>query len=752
MNENYDIVWTTPSQDSWDSMPLSGASGAGATVWVQDGALWLYLGHSDAFDESGNNLKLGCLRLTPQGVDLGSTSFAQTLRFADNTILITDSGVSVELWFAEQDLMIALSTDAPTSWMLEAGVWRDRVYPRVNADRGYEMSLTPDRVVADRSGIAVSHHNDDHADMRLERAPLHGLTAESLPDFAGHLVSGFAIGVNGGLVAAPAPRPISWQNWTGTAWGATTSTDTTHRVAVALRSEPVDAVGQWRADAARATDVDECARRKEVALSRWRDWWSRSSIVINPGAGEDDPAWLVGRNYQVFRGMLAANQGARIPPMFNGGIFTSDFFPGRITGNASNLDAVSAAGGETTPDFRSWFFCVFMSQNQRWMAWPAVAAGDADLISTYLNYYRDRQGVAAARARGLGAEGNVYPEPMDLWGLCCVDPAPDGLSARPHLRFHFSMMLEAAWIALQARDRLGLDLTEHWEWMTGAVIFYDTYYRAERLRRTGSELDASGRLEIYPANAMETYQGATNPLDVVVGLHHVTRALLSEPALAADVHDRLGGIAERLPEIPLTEREGRTVIAAAESWERVQNPWELPETQALWPWRIAGLAAPGTEDLAAATWDTADPDRLSRQYVDYSWQPTLVNLAALGRTSEAEHAAVKKLANLEAPQARFPAYFGPGHDWVPDHNWGGSGMTGLQEMLLIAEPGDTGALHLFPAWPARWDVDFTLHAPGRTTVSGSLRDGRLVDLEVSPASRTADIVNHLDTAPEKDAA
>ncbi len=27
-------------------------------------------------------------------------------------------------------------------------------------------------------------------------------------------------------------------------------------------------------------------------------------------------------------------------------------------------------------------------------------------------------------------------------------------------------------------------------------------------------------------------------------------------------------------------------------------------------------------------------------------------------------------------------FWGPGYDWTPDHNWGGSGMIGLQEMLL----------------------------------------------------------------------
>jgi hypothetical protein len=52
------------------------------------------------------------------------------------------------------------------------------------------------------------------------------------------------------------------------------------------------------------------------------------------------------------------------------------------------------------------------------------------------------------------------------------------------------------------------------------------------------------------------------------------------------------------------------------------------------------------------------------------------------------------MANNFVPQARFPAFFGPGHDWMSDHKWGGSGMVSMQEMLLAPEPGPTGKLHL----------------------------------------------------------
>ena len=64
-------------------------------------------------------------------------------------------------------------------------------------------------------------------------------------------------------------------------------------------------------------------------------------------------------------------------------------------------------------------------------------------------------------------------------------------------------------------------------------------------------------------------------------------------------------------------------------------------------------------------------------------------------------------------------------------------MTGLQEMLMQTH-GDK--IHLLPAWPMDWDVDFKLHAPGNTTVELSMRNGEVIKLEVFPENRRKDVV------------
>lgn len=123
--------------------------------------------------------------------------------------------------------------------------------------------------------------------------------------------------------------------------------------------------------------------------------------------------------------------------------------------------------------------------------------------------------------------------------------------------------------------------------------------------------------------------------------------------------------------------------------------------------------------------------------------------------AKAHEKAVGKLSN--GPY-RFPAFWPENVDWTPDMNWGGSGMVGIQEMLLQTHPTAPASLHgqfrcdklrldpnheqlrLLPAWPKEWDVDFRLHAPRQTVVEGQVRDGKLVSWTVTPERRREHVI------------
>ena len=182
----------------------------------------------------------------------------------------------------------------------------------------------------------------------------------------------------------------------------------------------------------------------------------------------------------------------------------------------------------------------------------------------------------------------------------------------------------------------------------------------------------------------------------------------------------------RLPDI--TIRNG--MIAPALHYERVQNT-ESMQLYPVFPWRMYGVGRPGL-DIARNTYLN---DSLALEFRSHvGWKQDAIWAACLGLTDEAERLITKKLGN--GPH-RFPAFWGPGFDWTPDHNWGGSGMIALQEMLL-QEVGDT--ILLFPAWPRQWDVRFKLHASGNTTVEAELRGGQVKIINVTPIARRKDIV------------
>jgi len=742
---NTNVVWKTPSEDSLDSMPLSGRLGAGANVWVQDGSLWLYLAHNGAYDENGRLLKLGCIRLTPKELKLGDAGFIQELDPATGTITIRQGKFKAVLWFAGETLVYQSESNQPAPLEIAFGTWREKTKTGIRCDMmGAKTTFTADQIEATTNGFLWFHRNSDYPQDLKRMAKKQGTSLESLAEVTSRRISGAAVCVEGGM-SQPVESQVNWQFWEGKAWTGITPARTqqilTMRLGGAVDANPQ----QWNTEAKSMLDPKNLRAAKIEEQKRWDEFWSRSHIVINPEANEQDPGFRIGKNYRLFRYMLACNRDGELPLLFNGGIFTTDN-NGRIKGN-NNQELPTFEGKPITPDFRRWMGCYFMSQNQRWLGWPTLANGDRDLLSPTTRFYRDRAKIAADRAKNLGADGVAYTEPLNIWGLCPVGPRPDGLCGAEHLTYHFSMGVENAWMNLQAHDVLGIPIDKDLDWIAGTVLIYDSFYRSEHKKRTGQEYGEDGKLVMFPGNGLEFAGDATNPIDAVAGFIRVTDSLLKLKDLPPQLRSRLESIQKTIPPLPVARRNEVESLLPAKSWKGEYNKWEPIEMYASWPYRLVGITKPETLKLARDTWDTVPEDRARLCKQDYSWMANLANMAALALPEKAKERAIYKMANMTAPQARFPAFFGPGHDWLPDHNWGGSGSTGIQEMLLAPEPGVNGKLHLFPAWPTDWDVDFKLHAPGPTLIEGTLKKGKLIKINVTPVSRKKDIVNWLGKQP-----
>jgi hypothetical protein len=726
-------VFDAPSKDSFDTMPLSGLRGAGANVWFQDGALWLYLAHSGAWDERSELIKLGALRMTPVGADFTTPkSFRQELDLPTGGIRIEAEArdgtkIAFALWFAEETLVIESRHDLPLAFDVEYGSWRAKPGARVSDPEQVETA----------DGCLRFFHRNGPANRAIKEAKQQNVPADTAPKIAQDRVFGGALAARGGLSFGE-PKPVAWQIWIGHAWPTKTVVASEHLLTVALGAGRFAKPEAWQARATALLAPEAPARAHRETQARWDEFWGRSHVFIRTGAPAADSVAQIGRNYQRFRYMTACNQGAEMPLKFNGGVFTSDPRMNRVPPRLNNPQ--SNMGGPKNPDYIRWFGNMYMSQNQRWIGWPTIANGDADLLGISSAFYRDRLGVARVRAKNVGATGACYIEPLNPEGLCCVAPTPQGLCGAKHLKHHFAMGLEHAWMTLKGHEALGGDITPDLPWMTETVRFFDSFYRAKTKETTGKELTGDGKLRLYPCNGLELVAGATNPIETVAGLRRVTEGLLALPELPAADRAFLTDLLPRLPELPVTERQGRKVLALADKWESLHNGWEFPELFTVWPYRLTGITRPDTLPLARATWETQEKrgdhgSKDIRQLRDLSWQPTLADAAALGLTDEAARLAVAKMSDAASP-CRFPAFFGPGHDWMPDHNWGSSGMVGVQEMLMAC---NDGKILLFPAWPKTWDVNFRLHAPQQTVVEGELKDGKLVVLKVTPESRRKDV-------------
>ncbi len=273
-----------------------------------------------------------------------------------------------------------------------------------------------------------------------------------------------------------------------------------------------------------------------------------------------------------------------------------------------------------------------------------------------------------------------------------------------------------------------MDIEAYIPMIHSCLRFFDEHYQYLANQRGAKRLDGNGKLVLYPGSGGETFKGAYNATSTIAALRTVTTALM---AYAKEQNDTsltsyLLPLTSRLPDV--TVRDG--MIQPALHYERVQNV-ETTQLYPVFPWRMYGVGRPGLE-VARNTYQNDSLALKFRSHV--GWKQDAIWAACLGLTEEASRLLELKMG--DGPH-RFPAFWGPGYDWTPDHNWGGSGMIAMQEMLM-QEVGDK--IYLFPAWPRNRDVRFKLHASGHTTIEAELKDGKVVHVKVTPSSRQKDLV------------
>ena len=720
------VVWDSPSANSSGSMPI-GNGDIGMNVWVEEnGDLLLLIGKTDAWDENSRIIKVGRVRLTltPSPFVKGQP-FRQELKLRDGMLEISGgapgAATVAKVWVDANRPVIRVECAGPQPFDVtaKAEVWRTEKRPfgamewdscwhmkgvdGGNRPKEIECFLTPDTVVPGGERVVWYHRNEYSVwPIGMKLQGLEPVMA-NLKDPLLKRTFGAAMGGTGFVKSdantlkssKPAKSlclsiyPLTEQTPTPQAW-----------------------LGQLD-KTIQAVDAVDLAQARAKHQLWWRDFWNRSWIRIS-GGGE---AETVTRGYTLQRWMSACAGRGALAIKFNGSIFTVE----RRDGDNATSD----------PDWRSWGGD-FWYQNTRLPYWPMLAAGDYDLMRPLFNMYFNTLELAKARNRiWFNCAGAYATETMSFWGLMSNGDYGWNRSGKqpsdmvnPYIRWIWSSGLDLSMMML--------DYYEHTQdqrflkeqllpWTDAMVLHFDTRFKR----------DAAGKLIISPGQAIETYQsGVINPTTDIAALRVVLGRLvalppdLTEPA----ARQRWLRFQKEIPEIPTTVRDGKKFVLPAEKFEGRGN-CENPELYTVFPFRIYGVGKPDLEigrDTFAARLEKACN----------GWQQSSIQAAMLGLTDEAKAMLVQN-ASSKHGGSRFPAFWGPNYDWIPDHCHGGNILNTTQTMLLQCEGKK---ILLFPAWPKNWNVEFKLHAPYQTVVEGQVKDGTLVSLKVTPESRRGDVV------------
>ncbi len=734
------LVWTSQSDNSAGSMPCGGGD-IGLNVWVEKGEVFFYLSRSGTFDENNTLLKLGRVRLklSPNPFDAGDT-FKQELVLNEGYVKITGTkaGLSAEVkvWVDVFKPLINIEVKSNKKSFVEAGFesWRDKdraTKGKENNQNSYkwapqgEVKTFKDSLAFKDNGLLFFHQNKAKTvfDVAVKQQGMEARKSELFNPIK-NLVFGGVMRGTGMMPSGTYSGIYAGTPFTG--WKLkSVNAEKAIQLSIALHTAQSPAIAEWEVGLKKT--VMATAKNKgafEASKNWWKSYWQRSFIDMK---SRNEPLVAqVGRNYQLFRYMLGCNAFGDYPTKFNGGLFTYD---------PVFVDSTL----KYTPDFRNWGGGTHTAQNQRLVYWPMLKSGDTDMMRPQFDFYMRILRNAELRSEFYwNHQGASFTEQLENFGL--PNPAEynwkrpadydKGMEYNAWLEYEWDTVLEFCQMMLETGSYAGKDVKVYLPFIESCLTFFDAHYTYLAKQRGSKALDGNGHLVLYPGSAAETYKMTYNATSTIAALKTVLNSLLELKSISEAQRTGWTAMLKRIPPITFSSFNGHTTIAPAKVWERVNNT-ESPQLYPVYPWGIYGIGRPGL-DTAINTFKY-DTDVLKfRSHI--GWKQDNIFAARLGLTKET---AELTLLKLKDSGRRFPAFWGPGFDWVPDHNWGGSGMIGLQEMLLQSHEEK---LYLFPAWPKEWDVHFKLHAPQHTVIEAVLKNGKVESLKVSPESRRKDVV------------
>lgn len=709
---SYNVTWDTPSTSgSMGSMPI-GNGDITSNVWVENnGDLMLYIGKSDSWSEATRLLKIGRIKinLNPNPF-VESGGFTQTLNLENGEILIDASGadrtVKTRLWIDANNptVHIDINSNKPVAVTCTSEIMRpgENVFegggsnPLASSYRGLIDSPVPPTESADITvgfpdRIEWYHRNTSSFFSTILEKQNVGELAEKYSDPYINRTFGAAITGTG-------MKAINDTTLATTKPGRNISIELT-----ALTSQCAN-VEEWMAELDNLVKTAEKTPLKksyELHCQWWDKFWNRSWIFLSG----NENARKITEAYILQRYMMACQSRGAYPVKFNGGTLTFDY-----KGNNG--------------DYRNWG-PGYWYQNCRLYYWPLTASGDFDMKKPWFDMYMKMLPLQReVTQKYYGHDGAFFPETLNFFGLYIQDDwgwNNTGTASQTRwIRYHYEGALEMLAEMLDYyRHTSDKKFAREYviPFATQVIRFFDQHWPT-----------INGQYRFVPANSLEQYWDCVNPIDYIAGLTYDINELkkLPDGIVSNELMSEWDNCLKKLPPLPKSA-DGKKLLPAEEFG--IDRNFENPQCYTIFPFRLYGKGYPDYE-TASNTFN----DRTFK--MTNCWSQCAIQGAVLGLKDQMETMLVRNATSTDS-EIRFPAFWKPGSDYIPDFDNGGVLAQALQLMLL---DNHDERIMILQAMPDNWEVDFKLNANDNTTVRATAKGQNLKSIDVSPKSRLDDVV------------
>lgn len=676
MLDKNNVSWNVPGPTSAQSMPI-GNGDIGLNVWVEtNGDLVFYISKTDAWSED-NLGSWGLLKLGKVRVSLSPQPTVSPFL----QVLQLKSG---EILIKEGNTTYKVWVDANNPVIRVETMSEQPTSMTVTLENWRTKSLngiSPDIISTTETNKIVWYHRNVSSNLSLSKLTF------------GAIIKGTELVSKSSTVLESSAGSAS------------------HLVSIYPLTAITTTANEWLTKLNQNVDAIESMDLETTRTAHqewWTEFWNRSWVFVRGDAA----ATNVTQGYILQRFVTACSGRGAYPIKFNGSIFVVD--------NPS-FDDGSGTKISVNADYRSWGG-QYWFQNTRAMYWPRLAAGDFDIMKPLFDMYAKIIPANAAQVlRYYGHDGAYFAETAPFWGgLKYAGPEV----AEDWTLHYFTPILELSMMMLDYYEYTGdtdFAMQTLLPVAKSGITFFDKHFKR----------DDSGKLLLDPDNSIEMYWKVKNPAPDIAGLRAVLSRLIALPESLVDNATRTAweSFLAQIPELPIIINGNIKKLLPYEGPQTIpSHNSENPELYAVYPFRIYGLAKPDLQ-VALNTFNAR------KQTFKGCWSQDPVQAAMLGLSNIAKDYINFNLTRKD-PRQKFPAFWEKANDYAPDEDNGGNGENGLQQMIMQV---DGKKIILLPAWPQGWEGDFKLNAPFQTTVQGSILNGKITNLVVTPAERSSDV-------------